>query len=42
MSLYVLGLLKLVGREITKQILVIFSMNTGGKIEQGSTESEDY
>jgi hypothetical protein len=34
--------LKLVGRELTKQFLVIFSMNTVGKMEQGSTGSEDY
>jgi hypothetical protein len=38
----VLGLLKVVGRELTKQFLVIFSMNTGGKVEKSSTESEDY
>jgi hypothetical protein len=39
-GLSVLGLLKLVGRELTKQFLGIFSMNTGGKMEQGSTELE--
>ena len=41
-SLGILVLLKLVGRELTKQFLVIFSMNTGEEMEQGSTESEDY